>query len=147
MNLLSDPAAPLPIRAYTDAQARLLTEFKAATTEFPREAFEVYPWDTPEDIYHAQLWQNRVRIDVVPKPDDLILIFSIAALTPLQGHGGAALNWLTKLADKHRMALEVSVSSSGERNNPLRDNDALSDWYHRRGFVTVRNNIMRRIPR
>ncbi len=82
-----------------------------------------------------RLWKKKVFIHLKYDSPNHITLEGINAVKEMKGHGGKALQWLIKIADKHGISICLNVYPySTKLSNPLYDPNNLEAWYKRRRF-------------
>jgi hypothetical protein len=129
--------------------------FEAQTTP-EVDAFMKDYWSNTEAhpfSRHLRLWQvpdeeGLVGFEVVPYGDHVGLHFITSFMQKGAGDASKALHWLKRLADSHKVAIELSVEpvkSAGAKGKNLSKAN-LKAWYARNGFKKTGGDHMRREP-
>lgn len=103
-----------------------------------------HPW------YHRMsIWNDSVGIEL-SKWQGMIHISSIMSFDEKNvGNASKALKWLTDLADKHQVKMDLSVQpikNAGAREGKNLNKSQLKSWYKRNGFKPVGGDHMMREP-
>lgn len=61
-------------------------------------------------------------------------IHDIQSIAPKSGAGTKALKYLTKLADKHHVKLNLFAKAYSGRQEHIHSNERLMSWYEKHGF-------------
>jgi len=120
----------------------------AALDEFMRD----YHNNTaPHPFTNRMRVHNNAVMLEVSKWDGKIHISSIMTAMPKnQGHGTAALRFLTDLADKHQVTLHgtvVPIKNAGSREGRNLNKRELLAWYKKHGFTVKYGEEITRLPK
>lgn len=99
-------------------------------------------WENPMNP-KQRVYDNSCVIHIVPKSGNEIYVSDIRSLRTSQGYGTKALEWLTDLADEHKVTLTLNAINYG--SGPL-DDKMLINWYKKFGFKRSGDNYMIRKP-
>lgn len=128
-----------------DTMEELPPRIQSFWREFLSSTTDVQDWDTgAEGTREGSVWMD---LDQDLHLDDAVWIEHIESRDKRKGKGGAALKWLTNLADKWGVTLLLAADPQGPDGLSLRP---LKAWYRRHGFKPVRKvgrgRMMRRLP-
>jgi|GEM_PF-6872534 len=122
-------------------QTALWNDFMAATLKNEEE-----PLDCEFHLPFKRVWENAVNIELYPLKNNGFCLHKISSRKWGRGDGGEALQWIQELSDKHQMIICGSVLPfDKDEDNPLADKKALSQWYKKRGFITIDNDFQEKI--
>jgi hypothetical protein len=96
----------------------------------------------PNPFVHIErIWHKAVGLEVSVFNQN-IRLSNIRSLKPRQGYATQALQWLTSLADKHRVMI-TGTANPTDTKQPGLSKKELKAWYARHGFsVTRRGEIV-----
>lgn len=105
--------------------------------------------------FHRTTWQNpfnnrervlfhaaAIALTTNGCRDDEVRINCVRSLNRGVGYGSLALDWLTKLADKHGVELTGTIEPCG-KVRPRFNVNQLKAWYRRHGFTVVGRTLNR----
>ena len=105
---------------------------------------------TPNPFFHRmRIWNDSIGFEVY-KFDGSIHIASVISLDKKNsGNGSTGMKWLTGLADKHGVKLDLAVKpikNAGAKDGINLNKAQLKAWYKRNGFISVGSDHMVRTP-
>ena len=103
-----------------------------------------HPWSP-----RMSVWQDKVMAEV-SKWQGRIHISSIMSLEKNKGHSSEFMKWLTALADKHQVTMDLDVhpiKNAGNKDGKDLNKTQLRAWYVRNGFKKVSGDYMEREPK
>ncbi len=128
-------ATPYGRDAWSAAQRAFLADFKCRTR----------PASEKEALTTARM-HSLTLVKLQLQPAGHARLAWIACVQPSRGHGGATLDWLCALADRHAMTMDLQVCPATDTDLPLARADRLEEWYRRRGFRATDTHWMMRPP-
>jgi hypothetical protein len=95
------------------------------------------------------IWQDKMMAEI-SKWQGMIHISSIMSIEKNQGNAREFMKWLTDLADKHQVKMDLTVKplkNAGGREGKNLTKTQLKAWYQRNGFKKITGDIMEREPK
>src|SRR5574343_468358 len=123
-------------RELTPQQQAFMDEFKAGTMQHPFAR-------------HLRIWDESIGFEVSAFGDAIDLGAIMSFKQKGAGEASKALKWLTDLADKHQVPIDLAVSpikNAGAEGKSL-NKAQLTAWYKRNGFKKAGGDYMRREPK
>ena len=123
-----------------------------ANDESPTEKFMKEFWDktAPHPFDHTQrIYNNETILQLRPwrggpGGSESVHLNWIQALEPKEGQGTRAMQFLSNLADKHQVLLDLNAVPKGQNKMPVAK---LKNFYRKFGFVSTPGDNMRRNPK
>jgi len=111
--------------------------------EFHEQTIQ-HPW-----FPRMSVWQDKVMAEI-SKWQGRIHISSIMSLEKNKGHSSEFMKWLTSLADKHQVKMDLDVQpikNAGDKDGKNLNKSQLRAWYVRNGFKKISGDYMKREPK
>ncbi len=132
----------MKLRALLEAKQQL-PEIEAFMKDFDEETYQ-HPF-----ARHLRIWQDSIGFEVKPWNGTIDLGAIMSFKSKGEGEASKALKWLTDLADKHGVKIELAVQpikNAGAEGKSLTKSQ-LTAWYKRNGFKSSGGEYMLREPK
>lgn len=105
----------------------------------------------PNPFFHRmRIWNESVGFELY-KFDGMIHIGSIISFDKKNsGNASKGMQWVTSLADKHKVKMDLDVQpikNAGAREGQNLTKSQLKAWYKRLGFTSSGGDHMMRVPK